>query len=671
MSFPAKRPSRWIAAAVVVLIAIFLVELLVPARRQSQVIDEACHIYSGYSYWTKADFGLNPEHPPLVKLLAALPLLPMSLKVPVAPLPVFFKYLEFLGGKQFLYSNDADAILFRARAAVSLLAVALALLIFAAAYEMFGVTTAFIALVLCVFEPNLVAHGSFVTTDVGAAMFLYATVYAFYRYVKNPSVGRLAVVSIAAGLALAAKHSGILLCPILILLAIAETVRAAKNRERTSANIAGQIFRLAGSLLVIAIVGLGILWAAYGFRFQARPSGLALTPSLQEYAAELENPSSAKPVLLAARYHLLPEAYLYGLIDVKNAPRYLNSFLFGNLYRHGQWFYFPAVFVIKSTLGFLLLLCLLPVAVIICTRNYQREFFFLGIPAAIYFVVAMASGFNIGVRHILPVYPFLLVLAAFVAGELMHKNKVWAAVACALVLFHVVSSIRVFPNDLTYANEMWGGSAKTYKILTNSNVDWGQQLKATKKYLDQRHIQNCWFDYFSWALVDPHYYGIPCKPLPGYLSQAFDVYPPAAPAKISGTVLISADELAGEGWGPGELNPYQQFQQLRPTALIANSILVFNGAFDIPLASATSHAFAALQLLQTGQPDKALAEAQTAVAADPNSVAGQTVLCRALMQLGRKDEAHEAYVRGTNLAHAIHPEYQEYWLWLLESSGAK
>src|SRR6185312_14473457 len=105
MPLAAKVPSKWVSVVVVFLVVIFCIELLVPARRQSQVIDEACHIYSGYRYWTKADFGMNPEHPPLVKLLAALPLLPMHLKVSVPPPPIFFKFSEFLGGKQFLYST--------------------------------------------------------------------------------------------------------------------------------------------------------------------------------------------------------------------------------------------------------------------------------------------------------------------------------------------------------------------------------------------------------------------------------------------------------------------------------------------------------------------------------------------------------------------------------------
>lgn len=647
--------------------------MLVPAKRQSQIVDEGAHIFSGYSYWTKGDFGMNPEHPPLVKLLATFPLLHMKLNVP-QPLssPPFFKFSEFLEGKQFLYSNDADAILFRARVAVSLLSIALALVIFMATKEMFRMVPALVALVLCVFDPNLIAHGALVTTDVGMAMFLFATVYAFYLYVKKPTAKRLATAAVLAGLTLATKHSGVLLCPILGLLAIAEILHAPAVDVQKAGGRAKQIARLAGALAVMAIVGVTILWTFYGFRYQARPAGMAMTPSLPEYVGQLEHrPTAGKVVLMAAKYHLLPEAYLYGLTDVYNAPRYLNSFLLGNLYHHGQWFYFPAVFAIKSTLGFLLLLLLLPIAVALCSKSYWREFLFLSIPPFIYFLVAMASGFNIGVRHILPVYPFLIVLAAFVAGELIQKNKIWAAIACALILFHVASSIRVFPNYLTYANEMWGGPAKTYKILTNSNVDWGQQLKATKEYLDRHNVKDCWFDYFTWPFADPSYYGIPCKPLPAYLSQAFEVYPPPAPAKVSGMVLISADELSGEGWGPDELNPYAQFWKLKPADLIGNSILVFNGNFDLSAASAKSHAFAAMELMKDEEYDQALAEAQIAVATDPNDAASQTALCRAFMHLSRKDEAHEAYVRGVKLANAVHPEYQGYWLWLLDSSGAK
>ena len=127
--------------------------------------------------WKHADFGLNPEHPPLVKMLATLPLLNMTLKVPVLQ-NRNFKHEAFLGGKDFLFKNDADTMLFRARMAAALLTLALATLAFLAAQEMFGTAAAFIALALLVFDPNLLAHGAVVGTDIGLSCFMFAAIYA-------------------------------------------------------------------------------------------------------------------------------------------------------------------------------------------------------------------------------------------------------------------------------------------------------------------------------------------------------------------------------------------------------------------------------------------------------------------------------------------------------------
>src|SRR4029077_14620697 len=102
-------------------------------------------------------------------------------------------------------------------------------------------------------------------------------------------------------------------------------------------------------------------------------------------------------------------SYLYGLTDILVFPqKFMRTYLFGKQYRHTLWFYFPAVFVIKSTVGFLLLLRLLPVAIALRRTERSREILFLLLPAAVYFLAAMRSGFNIGVLHILPVYPFLI-----------------------------------------------------------------------------------------------------------------------------------------------------------------------------------------------------------------------------------------------------------------------
>jgi dolichyl-phosphate-mannose--protein O-mannosyl transferase len=165
-----------------------------------------------------------------VKLLAALPLLGSDWKTPTLS-GGHFKLEAYLAGRDFLYANDADRILFAARMAAASLAVLLASFVFAAARSLFGTGPAFVALGVLVFEPNLLAHGAFVTTDVGLTCFLFASVYAFYRYLARPTAARLAAVGVAGGLALAAKHSGLGVVPMLVLLAAAEWTGARCSRS--------------------------------------------------------------------------------------------------------------------------------------------------------------------------------------------------------------------------------------------------------------------------------------------------------------------------------------------------------------------------------------------------------------------------------------------------------
>src|SRR5260370_19644715 len=126
----------------------------------------------------------------------------------------------------------------------------------------------------------------------------------------------------------------------------------------------------------------------------------------------------------------------------------------------------------------------------------------------------MSSKINIGVRHILPLYVFLAVLIAGATRSLMRGNRRWQYVVAALLVFHVFSSVRSYPNYMAYANELWGGPSQTYKYLTDSNVDWAQQLKSTKPYLHGRAIKECSFAYFAQGGLETHNYGIPCSTLP-------------------------------------------------------------------------------------------------------------------------------------------------------------
>src|SRR5713226_5233613 len=228
-----NKQSGLVTVGVISLLATLVLQLTLSVSRESPTWDEGDHIFAGYRSLTHMDFGLNPEHPPVVKMLAAAPLLSMPLKVPEVR-DRSFMHEAFLDGKDFLFDNDADTIMFRARMMASILTVLLALLVFLAAREVFGTGAAFIALTLIAFEPNLLAHGARVTTDAGLSCFMFATIYAFYRYVKVPSAWRLAVVGLAMGLALASKHTGILVIPMLALLAICEVVRGRLAKRRSS-----------------------------------------------------------------------------------------------------------------------------------------------------------------------------------------------------------------------------------------------------------------------------------------------------------------------------------------------------------------------------------------------------------------------------------------------------
>ena len=644
------RNRRYVAlkvAGVLCLLAVLVGQMALAIRQESLTWDEDDHIFSGYMSWKHGDFGLNPEHPPLVKLLAALPILNMPLRVPTLQ-HRFFKTEAFLDGKEFLSQNDADTMLFRVRMMAALITVLMALLVFFAGQEMFGLAAGLIALALVVFDPNLVAHGAFVTTDMALSCFLFASVYAFYRYVKAPTMWRLLLTGLAAGCALGSKHTGIFVFPILLVLAICEALRERRWKPT---------LRLAGALAGITLISILVLWAFYGFRYSARPAGMAVNPPLAAFAEGMR-PFDTWVISTCARWHLLPESYLYGLVDVRKMVDWYPSYIFGKVYPHGVWFYFPAAFAIKSTIPLLALLVMAVVAVALRRFRCWREILFLGIPPAIHFTVAMLSTINIGLRHILPVYVFLAVLVAGAAWNYIRRDMRWAWVIAALLVFQAITCLRNFPAYIAYANELWGGSSNTYKYLSDSNADWAQQLKATKKYLDSRGVTNCWFAYFAEGVVDTHSYGIPCKPLitadTMWVNEPMDI-----PPVIDGPVLISAGTLSGFEFGSADLNPYRQFLSMRPTDMIQNGVLVFDGRFHIARASALSHTQKAWNLMGSGRFEEALAETQTAAATDPTCTEAQEALGDSLSALHRAGDARAAWETALALAEKLEPGVRE------------
>ncbi len=648
----------WVTITGVILLLLVLEgQLLYSVRRESLTWDEGDHIFAGYMSLKHHDFGLNPEHPPLVKMVAALPLQNMSLREPQLQ-NRYFKNEAYLSGSDFIFQNDFETIIFRARMAASIFALIVALLAFLTAREMFGTGAGFLALLLIVFEPNFLAHGALVTTDTGAACCLLASIYAFYRYMKSPSWGRVAVLGLAAGIFFITKHSAVLLPAMLILLAITELLR---RRQVGDESRLRQALGLALVLVIAAVITVGIMWTGYGFRYSARPAGQQINPLLESTLGNL-SPVEGKAVSVMARWKLLPESWLYGLADVRSVANTWPSYIFGKVYAHGVWFYFPVAFVIKATLTTLIFLPLIVYAIATGKLRGWREILFLSLPPSLYFCISMTSKLNIGVRHILLVFIFLLVLAGGAAWSLICKDRRWAWPIGALILFHVISSLRAFPTSyIAYANELWGGPTNIHKYLTDSTTDWGQQLKAVKRYVDERGIQQCWFAYTAEPAIPFRAYGIPCKTLPTMDSMWFGLKTDT-PSAIQGPVFISHIPLTFYESGSSLLSPYREFEKLTPTAVIENGVFVYDGTFEIPYAAAFDRAVKSRDLLEQHQPEQALEAAQAAIAIAPDYMLALMALGDAQKAVQKNAEARITFEKALAIARSMEPTAQEVWI---------
>ena len=650
-----KLPLRWFAL-VVALIVLLAAQCMVTARRDSVNWDESQHLYSGWLSWKQADFGFNPEVPPLIKMWSAVPLLHRQIRQP-AYLGTPFKQEGFALGQRFMAINGIERTLMPARFMATLLTVMLAILLFVAAREMFGAASAVFALALFTFDPNFLAHGSYVTTDIGAALTTLMSVYAFYRFTKRPSILRMLLVGVAVGLAMTAKFTGVLIVPILALIAAAELWRSPTGNAPSTAR--ASIRQMLVTLCVASAFGFVSIWAIYGFRYQARPAGLELNPATAAYLQELSSPVTRSAMTFAAQHHLLPEAYLYGLADTKISASEDPCYFFGRMYLHAPRLYFPAALLIKSTVPFLVLL-LMTVALIGMNRlPARREILFLAIPSAVLFAVATFSDIGIGFRHLFPIFPLLYILVAGAAFSYIHRDRRWRFALAILLVWQIATALVSTPGGLAYANEAWGGSSRTHLYLSDSNTDWGQQLKMVKAYLDKQPGKPCYFAYFAQGPVDFTDYDIHCQQLPTSSGSWLGLAPMrfGSEPTISGTVLISDGNLAGVD-REGKLNPYDQFRMLQPTATIDHGVYVYEGTFTLPLAAALSHAEVAQGLIRQKRYDEALDEAKLATELAPESIDTLTALGGALDGLHRTPEAKAAYVAALQAAQTIEPEFQ-------------
>jgi hypothetical protein len=606
-------------------------------RQLSVTSDEIDHLHAGYRYLTCRDFGWNPEHPPLAKDVAALPLLITKVNDPV-PGPCGMlnnKEVDFRAGHHFVFSNP-EAMLTRARIAASVFALVLLITTWWFARSMFGVQVASVAALLIAFEPNLLGHGSLVTTDVPAALGILLAVCATYRYLRVPTLARLLLIGVATGFAFSLKHSTVILVFILPPLLLGDVIL---KQDRRGWRRAATAF---ASLVAIAAIAVGMLWASYGFRYAARPDGALLWTAMRASDAQGKVATVVVPALKRAQ--LLPEAYLGGLQDILvESELGRSSYLFGRHYWGGRRAYFPAAALVKLTAP-MLLLCALSLLALPFWKKHPAELACLLWPLAVILAASILSGLNIGFRHVFPILPLLAIFAAAGSWAIAQRLQ-WAKWTLLLLLaWHVGSSLRAFPNYISYANEFFGGPANVYKYLADSNVDWGQAEKMAHDYLQARKPENCFFiRTFNRFNRD---YGIPC----GSISELEHQIPPR---HFRGTLIVSSNVVAGIAPYVGGVRAGRVFQDRTPVAQLGGgALLVYEGAFDLtPIA--TEQELQEVKKVWLEDRYKGLAEIKKIAAADPSSSGAHIMLCDAYWLTGDFQDAEPECNLGLDLFYAL------------------
>lgn len=480
------------------------------ARGETQTWDEGIHIVAGYSYLKLGDYSWNVEHPPLVKMVSALPLALMGLTA--EPYGADGKRKDQIRyGIDFLYKNrrDADSILIAARSANILLTLLFASAVAWWTRRRYGPAAGLAAAALCAFDPNLMAHGRYVTTDFPVTVFFFFACVLWVEYLEEASPRRLLTAAGTIGLALITKFSAVLLLPALVILYAACWIRRPKEFPARRAAIAACTVTATVVLMVVVVY-----WPETVRCWRTK------VPQLSTLVVR-GNPTGEILFYLGSKLHLPAHAYLFGLNAVAdhNAGGH-SSYLMGMRSETGWWYYFPVVFAVKSTMAALAAALLLLAAGL--WQAWRREWISpmalgLGLPPLLYFVFSMTSGINIGMRHILPVYPFLYVgAAAWIATRANWRRGIY--VLAALAALQIGECARITPDYLAFFNELAGGPGRGPEYLVDSNIDWGQDVKKLGLWLDAHGgKRRARVYYFGNAQM--HYYGIDEMGYPEPLDQ--------------------------------------------------------------------------------------------------------------------------------------------------------
>jgi hypothetical protein len=557
--------------------AVFFLISLATLAQKTPTVDEPLHLFGGYAYLKWSDYRANPVTPPLAKLWAALPLLAFEIKDPRTPRPHWYALrqgsedapLVDIARDMFFVDNDGAPLFAAAKRQMIVLGVLLGVSIFFCARRLFGFEAGVAALALFSLDPNMLAHSQVVHGDVPFALVFFLATYLFWRFLDRVSWATAIGAACFIAIAPVTKFTYAALMPTLLILAAMRILssrpqQVAIGAPRLAASRREKALLSAALLAVSAIAAYAAIWAAYGFHFDAIPGGASPLPMQAVLPA---SGSLLRPLAeFAAGYRLFPEAWIYGQLSVwHDLGR--TAYLLGEM-GTGFWSYFPVAFAVKTPLPMQMLVAA-GLWLLAARRLDRLTGWFLLVPVAVCFLAAVSSRMNIGLRHILVIYPFLFVLAGGAAGVLWRRGARTTRWAVAiLALWSVTACAWTYPHYLAYFNKLAGGPENGHKVLLDSNLDWGQDLKGLQRWMEDHGVPRIEFLYFG--TVDPEFYGIDATYIPG---NWVNWDPPATRAADPPRYIAISAHLLFTDWREAYVKAYRA---KRPVATIGHSIFVFD-----------------------------------------------------------------------------------------------
>lgn len=535
--------------------------------------DELTHITAGYVNLRLNDYRFNIEHPPLVKQLAALPLLFMKINFPFSIYEASSRPDDIVNIQSaflFKMGNDLDLILFLSRIPNVLISVLLGLSIYLYSRKLNGFWAGVTSLALFAFSPSFLGHSPLVTMDTTVSCFYFVTIYFLMRFVETKRNLFLTLTGIFLGLALISKFSALVLIPvvyIIILLYVFTRQSSFFTRYR----------KLISYVFLLPLLPLACSYKA-SFKF--------IAPALFAYvffsiffkkntkAAQVRYACAILLIVLTIAFtfiiidytdfkwfpsHSATKAYFKGFSSFGGhaSGGQGDAYLLGMHSGSGWWYYFPLAILFKEPLAFIVIFILGLWAFFLKREGVMAKALLL-VPALTYLLVSMfINKVNIGVRHILPLYPFMYIISGY-AVRMASKIKYLKYVIICLVVALAIDVLFAYPGHLSYFNRLFGGTKYGYKLLGDSNLAWGQDWKRLKNYVIENQVGEVAVKAAFTAANNCSYYKIPCK--------EFTAKELIEPGK--GIYVLEATELIPDSlkWA----------KNISPTHRIGGSLLVYN-----------------------------------------------------------------------------------------------